>query len=262
MMFERQVSSDLASGAFPTQTFPCNHLASPKAQIEAPSWAPPEQRATASSLRKAVLEADWSALFAEGKTMCQMQPAWSASDDRCNALALMCSLIGAKRVLEIGAFCGAASLSMAEVLPADGEVMSLDIDPFPFREVGREFKEKSPHFKKVQFMVGEAIASLEKLEVKPFDLVVIDADKANLRSYFDFVWGKPGFLSEQAAICIDVTPFKGAPPDRYVRFGQSKRWTVNSGQEEIDAFKHFVEATPSLMCLELAGMLVVRRAAA
>eukprot|EP00418_Pyrodinium_bahamense_P006163 CAMPEP_0179022068 /NCGR_PEP_ID=MMETSP0796-20121207/6215_1 /TAXON_ID=73915 /ORGANISM="Pyrodinium bahamense, Strain pbaha01" /LENGTH=308 /DNA_ID=CAMNT_0020717919 /DNA_START=65 /DNA_END=991 /DNA_ORIENTATION=+ len=295
-----KVVSDLASGAFPTATFPCDHLStvgvaaktgaaprprrpsfpndhiqgpvsaaapegSPKA-VEAASWAPPETRATAQSLRQAVNETDWSGLFAEGKISCQMQPAWSASEDRCNALGCFCHMLNAQRVLEIGAFCGAASMSMAEVLPSGGEVVSLDIDPFPFQEVGREFKAASPHFSKVRFIAGPASQSLESLVAerraspgRPFDLVVIDADKAGLRGYFDMVSTTPGMLSGQASICVDVTPFKGTPPERYVKYGQADRWIENSGQEEIDAFRSYVQASPEFVTFELAGMLVVRR---
>jgi len=288
--------SGLASGAFPTATFPCDHLstkgsaggaeatrpardatsfpndhlrgpaapAAAKKQEGAASWARPEQRATASSLRQAVNDTDWSLLFAEGKTSCQMQPAWSASDDRCNALGCFCSMLGAHRVLEVGAFCGAASLSMAEALPADGEVVSLDIDPAPFQDVGREIKAASPHFSKVRFVPGAAKDSLERLvaepQPRPFDLVVIDADKPGMRGYFDLVWSTPGLLSERAAVCVDVTPFKGQPPDRYVRFGQADKWAESSGQEEIDAFRAFVRGSVEFQSYELAGMLVVRRA--
>eukprot|EP00418_Pyrodinium_bahamense_P043770 CAMPEP_0179188424 /NCGR_PEP_ID=MMETSP0796-20121207/93517_1 /TAXON_ID=73915 /ORGANISM="Pyrodinium bahamense, Strain pbaha01" /LENGTH=283 /DNA_ID=CAMNT_0020892523 /DNA_START=65 /DNA_END=916 /DNA_ORIENTATION=+ len=270
-----KVVSDLASGAFPTATFPCDHLStvgvaaktgaaprprrpsfpndhiqgpvsaaapegSPKA-VEAASWAPPETRATAQSLRQAVNETDWR-------------------------LGCFCHMLNAQRVLEIGAFCGAASMSMAEVLPSGGEVVSLDIDPFPFQEVGREFKAASPHFSKVRFIAGPASQSLESLVAerraspgRPFDLVVIDADKAGLRGYFDMVSTTPGMLSGQASICVDVTPFKGTPPERYVKYGQADRWIENSGQEEIDAFRSYVQASPEFVTFELAGMLVVRR---
>uniref|UniRef100_A0A7S2MNR9 Caffeoyl-CoA O-methyltransferase n=1 Tax=Alexandrium andersonii TaxID=327968 RepID=A0A7S2MNR9_9DINO len=288
--------SGLASGAFPTATFPCDHLSAvgttggakapakdatsfpndhikgpstvgqasgAKAPVEAASWARPEQRATASSLRQAVNEVDWSVLFAEGKTSCQAQPAWSASDERCNALGCFCAMLKARRVLEIGAFCGAASLTMAEVLPADGEVVSLDIDPYPFQEVGKEFKAASPHYSKVRFMPGAAMQSLDTLvaekEQRPFDLAIIDADKAGMRSYFDLIVNTPGFLSDHATICVDITPFKGQPPDRYVKFGQADRWVQNSGQEEIDGFRTFFQGSSNFQVFELAGMLVVRR---
>uniref|UniRef100_A0A7S1WN54 Caffeoyl-CoA O-methyltransferase n=1 Tax=Alexandrium catenella TaxID=2925 RepID=A0A7S1WN54_ALECA len=275
-----KVASGLASGAFPAATFPCDHLnAGTAGNAEArpgdnsqgaaggtASWARPEQRATASSLRQAVHGTDWSVLFAEGKTSCQAQPAWSASEERCSALSCFCAMLKAHRVLEIGAFCGAASLSMAEVLPADGEVVSLDIDPYPFQEVGKEFKAASPHFSKVRFIPGPAVQSLELLvaepDRRPFDLVIIDADKAGMRSYFDLLINTPGFIAKNVTICVDITPFKGQPPDRYVRFGQADRWEQNSGQEEIDSFRGFVQGSSSFQVFELAGMLVVRHAGA
>ena len=44
-------------------------------------------------------------------------------------LRLLAELVGARRVLEIGTFTGYSALSLAEALPADGEVVTCDVDP-------------------------------------------------------------------------------------------------------------------------------------
>src|SRR6185369_9480876 len=44
-------------------------------------------------------------------------------------LKLLCRLMGAKRVVEIGTFTGFSALCMAEALPDDGELVTCDIDP-------------------------------------------------------------------------------------------------------------------------------------
>ena len=41
---------------------------------------------------------------------------------------LIAKSIGAKRVIEVGTFTGYTSLSLAQVLPDDGEVYTLDCD--------------------------------------------------------------------------------------------------------------------------------------
>ncbi len=43
-------------------------------------------------------------------------------------LKMLCHLIGARRVLEIGTFTGYSALSMAEGLPDDGQLITCDID--------------------------------------------------------------------------------------------------------------------------------------
>ena len=43
-------------------------------------------------------------------------------------LKMFCAMTGAKRVVEIGTFTGYSALCMAEALPADGEVHTIDIN--------------------------------------------------------------------------------------------------------------------------------------
>ncbi|MBO4735944.1 MAG: methyltransferase, partial [Paludibacteraceae bacterium] len=43
-------------------------------------------------------------------------------------LKMFCAMTGAKRVVEIGTFTGYSALCMAEALPDDGEVHTIDIN--------------------------------------------------------------------------------------------------------------------------------------
>lgn len=304
-------SENLTVGAFPTATFPCDHLGrmgtvanpahqgasakggpetavfacdqfahapgepAPNQQTVTPAWAPnvmPSDGGPLEELRRAVREAEWESLHTEGKTTSRMQPEWSASQERCDTLRCFCSMLGAKRVLEVGSFCGVASLAMAEMLPADGQVVALELDAFA-ANFALDVKAKSPHFSKISVEVGPAGESLERFATaakreigcggaEPFDLVVIDADKTGTRGYFDLVWGTPGMLSPQGTVCLDVSPYKGQPPDRYVKFGHADKWVAPSGGEEIDAFCAHVRAVPGLVAFQMGGLLVARRGAA
>jgi len=271
-----RTEENLTVGAHPTATFPCDHLGRQTSVGDRESaWAPnvmPSEGGPLEELRKAVQEAEWDTFHTEGKTATRMQPEWSASTERCDTLRCFCSMLGAKRVLEVGAFCGVASLAMAEMLPADGQVVSLELDAFA-ANFGLEVKAKSPHVSKVSVEVGPAGESLERLATaakreigcggaEPFDLVVIDADKTGTRRYFDLVWGTPGMLSEQGAVCLDVSPYKGQPPDRYVKFGHADKWVAPSSSEEINAFCAHVRAVPGLVAFQMGGLLVARRSAA
>ncbi len=99
-------------------------------------------------------------------------------------LGFLVSVISAKRVLEIGCFTGYSALAMAERLPKNGEVITLDMNA-ETTAVAKRFWAKSPHGRKIHLMLGEAKVSLQKIRGR-FDFVFIDADKINYRHYFDY----------------------------------------------------------------------------
>ena len=100
-------------------------------------------------------------------------------------LKLMVQVAGARRVLEIGMYTGYSALSMAEGLPADGELVTLDIDPTAV-EFARKYFARSEHGKKITVKEGPALESLAMLSGS-FDLVFIDADKTNYSNYYEAV---------------------------------------------------------------------------
>lgn len=96
-------------------------------------------------------------------------------------LGFLVSAIGARRVLEIGTFTGYSALAMAERLPPDAEVVTLDVDPKNM-ELAKTFWEKSPHGAKIRPIVGRAMESLDTI-APGLDFVFIDADKTNYLNY-------------------------------------------------------------------------------
>lgn len=271
MAITMETLRNLASGAHPTATFPCNHLTKSVGSCKkdggylGTGWSAPQNRTVLEQLRAAVNEEDWASNYAERRTLIQMQPEWSASPDRCEALRCCVSMCRAKRVLEVGSFCGGGSLALAERLPADGEIVSLEVDPFVV-EFWQRFQMKSEHGRKVTNIIGEALPTLEGIAAQAntkdfasFDLIVIDANKSDMKRYFDLIWNTPGFLAPNGVVCVDMTPFKGQPPTRYARFGQAHRWEFNSGIDEINAVRKAVDEAPDCVGHEFGGLLVVRR---
>lgn len=98
-------------------------------------------------------------------------------------LRLLVKISSAKRVLEIGTFTGYSALVMAEGLPEDGRLVTLDINK-TYTDIAKKFWGKSPHGKKITLILGEALQTLQKLDPF-FDLVFIDADKANYVHYWN-----------------------------------------------------------------------------
>lgn len=109
-------------------------------------------------------------------------------------LKMLCQLIGAKRVLEIGTFTGYAAISMAEAMPSDGKVITIDIND-ELEELTTKFIEKSGLKERVEFLIGDACNIVPSLN-ETFDLVFIDADKRSYSKYFDIVFDyvRPGGL--------------------------------------------------------------------
>merc|ERR1740127_637 len=89
----------------------------------------------------------------------------------------------------------------------------------------------------------------------PFDLVVIDADKDGIWNYWCAL--QNGLLSERATVVLDTTPYKGQPPDRYVKFGMDERWESNSGQAAIQEAMNKFKQDDSKRMATFAGVTVM-----
>ncbi len=119
-------------------------------------------------------------------------------------LRMLAQLIGAKRILEIGLFTGYSALTMAEELPDDGELISLEVDA-DRAAIARSFLDRSAHGRKIEIRLGPALASLNDL-IGPFDMVFIDADK---ESYCDYYQGVLPLLRPGGLLVVDNALWSG-----------------------------------------------------
>jgi predicted O-methyltransferase YrrM len=130
-----------------------------------------------------------------------------------NLLHLLVRLTGARRGIEIGMFTGYSALMMAAALPAEGTLVTCDIDP-KAEAIARRFFARSPDGRKIQVRMGPALETLPTLE-GPFDFAFIDADKANYVRYYEAVLP---LLRPGGWIAADNTLWSGdvlrAPADR------------------------------------------------
>ncbi|MFE6621304.1 O-methyltransferase [Streptomyces sp. NPDC057740] len=103
-------------------------------------------------------------------------------------LQLLAQIQGARNILEIGTLGGYSTIWLGRALPADGRLISLEYDPRNAEVATRNIARASLD-KVVEVRVGPALESLPKLADEnpaPFDLVFIDADKANNPHYVDW----------------------------------------------------------------------------
>jgi caffeoyl-CoA O-methyltransferase len=100
-------------------------------------------------------------------------------------LALLVGISGARRILEIGTFTGYSAIAMAEAMPVDGHITTLELDP-EHAAKATEHLQTAGVEGRVTIVQGRAIESLRRLD-GPFDLVFIDADKTSYPDYFEAV---------------------------------------------------------------------------
>lgn len=127
-------------------------------------------------------------------------------------LGILIRAIGAKRILEVGTYTGYSALAMAECLPEDGTLITLDQNP-ETSAIAQKFWNKSPHGKKIELKMGPALQSLAQLTGK-FDFVFIDAAKTEYEAYVDRALE---LLSPKGLIAIDNTLYAGMVLDPDVR---------------------------------------------
>jgi predicted O-methyltransferase YrrM len=90
-------------------------------------------------------------------------------------LAQFAQLVGASRVLEMGAGFGYSAYWMARVLPPDGRIVAIERSGENAR-LGQEYLGRGALAHKVEFLVGDALQVIHGL-AGPFDLIFVDVDK-------------------------------------------------------------------------------------
>jgi len=88
---------------------------------------------------------------------------------------------GVKRVLELGTCIGYSAILMAKELPADGKVVTIEIDPRSAAMAGENIR-KAGLTDKVEILVGDAAGLLPALSGE-FDMVFLDTAHNELLDY-------------------------------------------------------------------------------
>ena len=103
-------------------------------------------------------------------------------------LKMFCRMMQPRRVLEIGTYTGYATLCLAEGLPEDGLVHTLEIND-EMEDFIFKYLNQSPLQEKIRVHFGDAMEIIPQLD-EQFDLVFIDADKRFYSAYYDLVFPK------------------------------------------------------------------------
>eukprot|EP00029_Vermamoeba_vermiformis_P013995 TRINITY_DN898_c0_g1_i1.p1 TRINITY_DN898_c0_g1~~TRINITY_DN898_c0_g1_i1.p1 ORF type:complete len:264 (+),score=26.29 TRINITY_DN898_c0_g1_i1:435-1226(+) len=157
-----------------------------------------------------------------------------------------------KKILEIGCFTGYSALWMAEQLPEDGKIITMDLDP-KVSAIAKENFLKSPHGEKIEHRLGDARQAVTSLNEK-FDLIFIDADKGGYIHYYQTIMTR-GLLAENGLIVVDNTFFMGGAANPILNHvGPFK---------EINEFNKLVRSDPRVVTVQLSirdGVTLIRHA--
>ena len=113
---------------------------------------------------------------------------WQIAPEQGQFMALLVQISGARKIREIGTFTGYSALCMAQAMPADGRLICCDL-PGEYNAIAERYWHEAGVAERIDLRLAPALETLSALErggqSESFDLIFIDADKANYRVYLE-----------------------------------------------------------------------------
>ncbi|WP_278956644.1 class I SAM-dependent methyltransferase [Aquipseudomonas alcaligenes] len=113
---------------------------------------------------------------------------WQIAPEQGQFMALLVQISGARKILEIGTFTGYSALCMAQAMPADGRLICCDL-PGEYNAIAERYWYEAGVAERIELRLAPALETLNALErggqAESFDLIFIDADKANYPVYLE-----------------------------------------------------------------------------
>lgn len=103
-------------------------------------------------------------------------------------LAMITGMLQPSKILEVGTFTGYSAIWMAKYLPENSKIYTIDKNE-ELAEKMRSYFREAEISQQVELIIGEATEIIPGLD-HTFDLVFIDADKANYINYYEMVLPK------------------------------------------------------------------------
>ena len=117
-----------------------------------------------------------------------IQPRMITGHYQGRVLSMLSKIIQPKQILEIGTYTGYSALCLAEGLPKNGKLHTIDINE-ELLDIQRTYFDKSSLGDKIVQHSGNALEIIPTLDIV-FDLVFIDAEKKEYLNYFEAVLSK------------------------------------------------------------------------
>ena len=103
-------------------------------------------------------------------------------------LKMLTTMIQPKRILELGTFTGYSALCMAEGMPENAHLHTIEVEDELEEHLSGLFR-SSNYSERIHLYIGDAMEIIKSLPYT-FDMVFIDADKRIYKQYLDEVFEK------------------------------------------------------------------------
>ena len=173
------------------------------------------------------------------------------SISQCHFLHLLIKVSRVKKILEIGTFTGLSTLSMSLAMPNDGKIITLDKNS-KTSKIASTFFKKANQENKIEIITVSALEKLKNLnsENEKFDLIFIDADKANYKNYYEH---SLNLINKNDLIAIDNTLWYGDVVD------ETKKDKITLNIREFNTYVNKDSRTESIILPLGDGLSVCRK---
>ena len=134
-------------------------------------------------------------------------------------LKMLTQLCAPKLAVELGTFTGYSALCIAEGLPADGKIITIEVDD-ELEDFIRRQIDSSGLGDKVELRIGPALEICRSFAEGSVDMVFIDADK---RQYPEYLKEAARMLRPGGLIISDTTLWSGHVCDPAYKDAQTRR---------------------------------------
>ncbi|RKT78629.1 putative O-methyltransferase YrrM [Terracoccus luteus] len=100
-------------------------------------------------------------------------------------LQVLAAAIGARAVMEVGTGAGASGLWLLGGMPADGILTTIDLETENQRAAREAFAAAGVAHQRTRVIAGRALDVLPRMTDGAYDLVVVDADRAEYPEYVE-----------------------------------------------------------------------------
>ena len=123
-------------------------------------------------------------------------------------LTMLVEMMKPKTILELGTFTGYSAICMAQALPENGLLITIDGNP-EVEHLAQKYFSMSGLEDKIRFINGDALHIVPTLNMT-FDMAYIDADKEHLSDYYQAVMEK---MNAGGVIIVDNILWYGKVTD-------------------------------------------------
>ncbi|MEZ4884587.1 MAG: O-methyltransferase [Chitinophagales bacterium] len=163
-------------------------------------------------------------------------------------LRMISQMIRPQRILEIGTYTGYAAICLAEGLQENGVLHTIEINE-ELEDIQRKYFEAAGLQEKIQIHIGNALEVIPQLD-ETFDLIFIDADKANYPEYFELVIEK---VRKGGFIIADNVLWNG----KVLEESETDKYTM--GVKNFNNLVQVDERVENVLLTVKDGMMLIRK---